>query len=298
MQTEVTLGGRENVLGACWMVAAMAAFAIEDALIKVAAAAVPIGQILVIFGAGGALVFALIAVLRGEPLFVPDVLSPSMLVRVVCEITGRLFYVLAVAFIPLSTATVILQATPLVVVIGAVVVFGERVGWRRWVAILIGLTGVVLIIQPGTEEFSALSWLAVIGMLGFAGRDLASRAAPATVSTLLLGVYGFLSVVLAGVIYAVWEGAPFVVPMRDDAAALGGAVLAGVAAYGFLMKAMRTGEISAVTPFRYTRLIFGVTLGLLVFGEVLSVPVLLGSLLIVVSGLFILWRGKQASDVS
>ena len=292
------MGDRANVLGACWMVAAMAAFAIEDALIKVAAAAVPIGQILVIFGAGGALVFALIAVLRGEPLFVPDVLSPAMLVRVVCEITGRLFYVLAVAFIPLSTATVILQATPLVVVIGAVVVFGERVGWRRWVAILIGLAGVVLIIQPGTDGFSALSWLAVIGMLGFAGRDLASRAAPATVSTLLLGVYGFLSVVLAGVVYAVWEGAPFVVPMRGDAAALGGAVLAGVAAYGFLMKAMRTGEISAVTPFRYTRLIFGVTLGLLVFGEVLSLPVLLGSLLIVVSGLFILWRGKQASEVS
>ncbi|MDX1785009.1 MAG: DMT family transporter, partial [Roseovarius sp.] len=68
---------------------------------------------------------------------------------------------------------------------------------------------------------------------------------------------------------------------------------AGVFAYSCLMKAMRIGEVSAVTPFRYTRLLFGLALGIVLFGESLSLSMLIGSGLIVVSGLFILWRGKQ-----
>ena len=76
---------------------------------------------------------------------------------------------------------------------------------------------------------------------------------------------------------------------------LSGAVLAGVAAYSCLMKAMRTGDVSAVTPFRYTRLLFGIALGIVVFGEQVNASMMLGAALIVLSGLFILWRGKQAT---
>jgi drug/metabolite transporter (DMT)-like permease len=213
-----------------------------------------------------------------------------MRIRVVFEIIGRLFYVLAIAVTPLSSATVILQATPLVVVAGAAMVFGERVGWRRWSAIFIGLVGVIVIIQPGTDSFSMLSVLAIIGMIGFAGRDLASRAAPATLSTSILGLYGFLSIVVAGSIFSIWQGASFVLPDVYTSFNLAGAILSGVAAYSCLMKAMRTGEVSAVTPFRYTRLLFGITLGVVLFGESLSSTMLLGSGLIVSSGLFIIWR--------
>ena len=78
-----------------------------------------------------------------------------MRVRVFFEITARLFYTLAISLIPLSAATVIMQATPLVVVIGAALFFGEKVGWRRWTAIIVGLVGVLIIIQPGTDSFSA-----------------------------------------------------------------------------------------------------------------------------------------------
>ena len=120
----------------------MAAFAVEDALIKLASATMPVGQILVIFGMGGALVFACVAVARREHLFSVDVVSKPMRIRVVFEIMGRLFYVLAIALTPLSSSTVILQATPIVVVAGAALFFGERVGWRRWLAIALGLIGV------------------------------------------------------------------------------------------------------------------------------------------------------------
>lgn len=276
------------------MIGAMALFAIEDAFIKAASQTLPIGQIMIVFGLGGAAIFACVARLNDEPLYIRDVVSLPMRIRVVFEILGRLFYVLAITLTPLSAATVILQAAPLVVVAGAALIFGEKVGWRRWFAIFVGLLGVAIIIQPGTDSFSMLSIFAILGMIGFAGRDLASRAAPATLSTSLLGLYGFLAIVVSGALFAIWEGASFISPEIEVWLYLLGTILAGVCAYSCLMKAMRTGEVSAVTPFRYTRLLFGITLGVVLFDEQLSSTILLGSSLIVCSGLFILWRSKVA----
>lgn len=293
MTSHIATDRRANLAGSAWMVLAMAAFAVEDVMIKAAGETLPLSQILVLFGLGGALLFATLARLRGEALFSADVLSRPMRIRMGFEICGRLFYALAIVLTPLSAATVILQATPLVVVAGAALIFGERVGWRRWMAIGIGLVGVLVILQPGTAAFSALSILAVLGMLGFAGRDLASRAAPASLSALVLGFYGFVGILCAGGLYAAWERAAFVWPDASAWGWLTGAILAGVLAYGSLMRAMRTGEVSAVTPFRYTRLLFGVGLGVVFFGEGLSLTMIIGAALIVVSGLFILWRGAS-----
>ena len=277
---DTAIARKADLIGSAFMVLAMALFAVEDAFIKTAALTLPIGQVLILFGLGGACVFAALLRLNGMALFVPDVLSRPMRIRAVFEVTGRLFYVLAIAMIPLSAATVILQATPLVVVAGAAIVFGETVGWRRWTAIIVGLIGVIIIIQPGTDSFSALSLLAIIGMFGFAGRDLASR---------------FCAVIVAGALYTLWEGAGVIRPTPLAALSLLGTVGAGVAAYASLMKAMRTGDVSAVTPFRYTRLLFGIGMGVVLFGERLTTATWAGSALIVLSGLFIMWRGKKAA---
>nr|WP_321442476.1 DMT family transporter [uncultured Cohaesibacter sp.] len=287
------LSQNANLMGSLWMVASMAAFALEDAAVKVLAASLPVGEVMAISGLGGAVVFALASVLRRERLFTRNILSPAMGIRAIFEMTGRLFYALAIVLTPLSATSVILQATPLVVVAAAALLFGERVGWRRWSAIFVGLAGVLIIIGPGSDGFSLLSILAVIGMFGFAGRDLASRAAPSTISTSQLGFYGFLALAAAGLILQLWQGEAFRAPTSADYLYAAGAILVGVTAYACLMKAMRTGEISAVTPFRYSRLIFGVLLGVLWFGESLTPAMLFGSVLIVLSGLFILGRGKK-----
>ena len=186
--------GHANLRGIAWMVLAMAAFAVEDVLVKQAARAWPLAQVLLGFGLGGMLVFALAGGRGARPLWDPAVASRAMRVRAVFELTGRLFYALAIALTPLSSATAILQATPVLVVLGARVFFGERVGWRRWCAVAIGLAGVLIVLQPGPEGFSALSLLTVVGLVGFAGRDLASRAVPATLDTRHLGFYGFATV--------------------------------------------------------------------------------------------------------
>lgn len=286
---------RANLTGIVWMIAAMAAFALEDAFIKAATKQLPVGQVLVLFGAGGALLFAYLTRRHGSNLLIAPAFARVMLVRALCELVGRLFYVLAIALTPLSSATAILQATPIIVVLGAMVFFGETVGWRRWCAIVIGLVGVVIILRPGADDFSALSMLAVVGTLGFAGRDLASRAAPASLSTWHLGFYGFLTVIVAGVLFSLWDGKPFVWPSDANFIGLAAAVGAGVFAYTALMKAMRTGAISAVTPFRYTRLLFGIGLGMALFGERPDGPMMLGCVVVIGSGLFIWWQGKLAT---
>jgi drug/metabolite transporter (DMT)-like permease len=286
---------RANLFGALWMVGAMAAFAIEDALVKAVTASLPVAQVLVLFGAGGATVFAATAALRGERLFGADAVSPPMRVRICFEVAGRLFYTLALALTPLSATTAILQATPIVVVLGAAVLFGETVGWRRWTAIAVGLIGVLIILRPTPGSFSPLSTLAVLGMLGFAGRDLASRAAPSSLSTAALGFYGFVALMLAGGLYAGWEQRAFVLPDGRTWPMLAAIAALGACAYASLMKAMRTGAVSSVTPFRYSRLLFGVALGLALFGESIDFAMAVGCCVVVASGLFILWRsGRRA----
>jgi len=279
----------ENLAGILWMVAAMGAFALEDAFVKATTSHLPVAEVLVLFGLGGALLFAALAVVRQETLFSADILSRAMWVRACFEVTARLFFILALALTPLSATTAILQATPIVVVLGAAFLFGEKVGWRRWSAILIGFIGVLIVLRPGAENFSALSILALIGMVGFAGRDLASRAAPRSIATSVLGFYGFIAIIVAGVLYALlWEHRAFVFPDGVAAMFLAAAVTVGIFAYSALMKAMRTGAVSAVTPFRYTRLLFGVTLGVVGFGEQLDPPMIAGSLIIVLAGTIIL----------
>ena len=287
-------GHRANLLGSLWMMAAMAAFAVEDAFVKVVSGAHPVGQVLILFGVGGAVLFAAIAKAQNKRLLDPAVLSRPMCIRIVFEVTGRLFYVLALALTPLSSTTAILQATPLIVVVGAAVIFGEKVGWRRWLAIVIGLIGVLIILRPSADGFSALSMLAVIGTIGFAGRDLASRAAPISLGTAILGFYGFVAIIIAGILFSVWDGKTFTTPDGQSVFYFAGAIMMGISAYAALMKAMRSGDISSVTPFRYTRLLFGIALGVFLFGEELDMPMLIGCGIVVVSGLFILWRGKKA----
>jgi len=287
-------GAGDNVKGIGWMVAAMAAFALEDAFVKAAARQLPIGQLLMLFGLGGMLAFAAFPRGGGAALFIAAARSGPMLLRAVFEFVGRLFYVLAIALTPLSSATAILQATPVLVVLGASVYFRERVGWRRWGAVAMGLLGVLVVLRPAAADFSWLSLLTVVGMIGFAGRDLASRAVPPVLGTRHLGFYGFLTVVVAGAAYAAWDGRAFVRPSLATGAAVAAAVGVGVLAYACLMKAMRTGDVATVTPFRYTRLLFGVALGVLAFGEPVDRQILLGCAIIAAAGLLIAREGRRA----
>ena len=282
----------ENVRGSLFMVFAMAAFAVEDMFVKSAAKTLPIGEILILFGLGGTLIFILLTLLEGDGIFNRAIVSRAIIIRAICEIAGRLFYTLAIALTPLSSASAILQATPLIVVMGAAIFFGEKVGWRRWSAIGIGFVGVLMILRPGMEGFEAASLFALLGTLGFAGRDLATRAAPLVLSNMQLGIYGFCILIPTGVILVPFTGGPVLPDFKTSLEVLG-VIVFGVTAYFFLTCAMRTGEVSVVTPFRYTRLVFALILGLVVFSERPDFMTLLGSIIVVLSGMFSLLKSRN-----
>lgn len=293
MTTSYGRGGSAwNLQGAMFMILAMGCFALEDALLKQAATSLPIGQVLLSFGILGFLTFSALAIRAGEKPLSSSLLSPVMLSRSAFEVTGRLFFMLAIALTPLSTASAILQAAPLVVIAGAGMFFGEKVSLRRWVSVLVGFVGVVMILRPGAEGFSLLSLLAVIATLGFAGRDLATRAAPHSMSHRQLGVVGFLMLIIAGTIALPFGSWPEL-PGTKAATCLFAAAIAGVIAYTALTIAMRTGEIAAVTPFRYTRLVFAMIAGILLFGERPDLWTILGSGIVIVSGLSALMPSRR-----
>lgn len=287
----------ENTRGSLFMIMAMAAFAVEDMFLKAAARETDIGVILTYFGVGGALMFMLLTWRRGEAVFVRAMLSRAVLIREVLEMTGRVCYSLAVVLIPLSTTSAILQSAPLMVILGAAVIFREKVGIRRWMAIALGFTGVMMIIRPGLDTFDPASLFAVIGTLGFAGRDLATRAASPALSNVQLGTCGFLILIPSGVLLQCFSDHAFTgaswSPAPTTSAMILGATVVGVLAYNALTIAMRTGEVSAVTPFRYSRLLFAMLLGMLIFGERPDLLTLMGSALIVISGIYSLLLSRR-----
>lgn len=287
----------DNLRGSLFMVLAMACFSVEDAFIKAAAKSVPLGQVIFLFGIFGTALFILLTLRRGEKIFHPAILSRPIFIRSICEIVGRLFFSISLVLIPLSSLSAILQATPLIVVMGAAIFFGEKVGWRRWTAILIGLIGVLMIIRPGLDGFQAASLFAVVGTLGFAGRDLATRAAPRVLSNMQLGVYGFFILIPTGLIILFFgESTDLVWPSTIASLQILGVIIFGFTAYYSLTIAMRTGEVSVITPFRYTRLIFALIIGITIFGERPDALTIMGSTIVIAGGIYTLLRSKSRSN--
>ena len=282
----------ENLRAIALMVLSMAGFAIEDMLIKYIALEMPTGQFLMLIGAGGALIFTLMAWRQGQAVLSADFLRPTIIIRNLGEVIGTLGFVTALVLTPLSSASAILQATPLAVTLGAALFLREAVGWRRWSAILIGLCGVVAVIRPGLEGFEPASLFAVLGVIGLATRDVATRATPATISSLVLSAHGFGMLVPAGA-FLLWISGGAVAPSVQGYGLLFAALIIGVSAYYALTLSMRLGDVAVVTPFRYVRLVFALFIGVTVFHEQPDAWTLGGAAIIILSGLYTFFRERQ-----
>lgn len=272
------------------MVVAMAGFALEDVLFKQLALTLPVGQLVALVGAGGGCIFGVMARLHGHSLLSRHLLYRPLLVRNLTEAIGSVFFVSALALSTLSGVSAILQATPLAVTLGAALFLGETVGWRRWTAVGIGFLGVLCIVQPGTAAFEPASLFAVASVFLLAVRDLSSRAVPADIASTQIAAWGFLSTVPAGLFLLAVTGTRPVMPDSLELLRLVGILIVGGVGYYSLVAATRIGEVSAVVPFRYTRLVFGLTLGHFVFGERPDTLMLTGAALIVGTGLYTIWR--------
>ncbi|MFT6088413.1 DMT family transporter [Sulfitobacter sp.] len=288
----------DNLRGAIIMVFSMLGFAIEDMFIKLMGDEIPIGQILFLLGMGGATCFGLVVRIKAQPLFERSMLTRPIMVRALGEIIGTLGFVSAIVLTPISSASAILQATPLAVTLGAALFLGDPVGWRRWSAILVGLFGVILIIRPGMESFEALSLLAVVGVLGLSMRDLATRRVPNHTSSFQLSFLAFLALAPTGLLHMLATGTFFVPMTVLQCIYMASALTIGMIAYYGIVAAMRVGEISFVTPFRYARLLFAIAVGIMVFGERPDLLTYVGATIIVASGIYTVWRERKVKDLA
>ena len=231
-----------------FMVGSMALFSLEDFFIKLLSQTIPASEIMFIMGVLGSIFFIMMAKAAQQPIFSRDLLDKHVIIRTLGDLFGALFFVSAIVLTPLSSASAILQGTPLAVTAGAAIFLGETVGIRRWLAVLIGLLGILLIIKPGVADFSPLSLLAVAAVICLSARDLATRAMKDTLPTLTISIYAFFALVLAGILATPFYGA-FVMPGFWEATLFLIGISSGVAAYYLLVGATRHGDASFVAPF-------------------------------------------------
>lgn len=274
------------------MTLAMAFFAVVDTCIKLASQTLGIGQILLVSSAFSALLFLPALIRSGTPLVSRDLLDRAVVVRTLGEVAGSIGIFMALSLIPLAMASALLQAQPLAVTLGAALFLGEAVGWRRWSAVLIGFAGVIVILRPGAAEFDPNALWCLLGILGLTARDLGTRKLPARVSTAFVSFWAMIALGLLGAILTPlqtgWQ------PVEP----LAWLWIAGIGvsvslAFITITAALRTGEVSAIAPFRYTRMVFALIIAMAIFGERPDAATWTGTAIIIGSGLYAYWRERR-----
>ena len=267
------------------MILAMAGFAFEDLFIKLLSTYFPISEVIIILGFTGTFIFFIIARLQNAPIIHKDLLNKHVIIRTICELLGAVFFVTAIALTPLSSATAILQIAPLLVTIGAVIFFKEKVGWRRWTAVFIGFIGVLLIVRPGFEGFMPASIFAILGSVFLAARDLATRAMQVKLPSVTIALYAFIAFGISGILIIPFNS-PMVLPTSNQIIYFIGASAFGVIAYYSLVISSRIGEMSVISPFRYSRIVFAMLLAIIILDENPDGLTLIGASIVVASGLY------------
>ena len=279
-----------------FMVGSMALFSLEDFFIKLLSKTIPASQIMIILGVLGSAFFVTVAIVAKQPIISRHLLDKHVIIRTLGDLFGALFFVSAIVLTPLSSASAILQGTPLTVTAGAAIFLGETVGLRRWLAVLVGFIGIILIIKPGVADFSPLSLLAVAAVICLSVRDLATRAMTDALPTITISIYAFVALAAAGVLAIPFYGS-FVSPGLNEYTLFMLALSSGVMAYYLLVVATRYGDASLIAPFRYSRLVFAMLLSLLILGERPDLFTWVGALVIVLSGYFIALRERNIKNV-
>lgn len=273
----------------------MIGFTLNDAITKVSSESMNMAQVMLIRGAFASLFVGLLAWQRGALALPGSMLQPMVAVRVAGEAGATVSFLVALAHLPIANVSAVLQALPLAVTMGAALVFNEGVGWRRWLAITIGFAGVLIIVRPGFEGFSVYSLLALACVGCCAVRDLATKRIPQAIPTLLVSTTTALAMTMLGAALLLPMGGW--TPMTGESTALLAlAAVLVVIGYQFIIMAMRMGDISFIAPFRYTALLWSILLGLFIFGDVPDLPMILGAIVIVGSGLYALYRERTVGQ--
>ena len=277
-----------NLKSIILMIIGMGCLTLGDLLIKIASQTLPLGQVMIVFGVGSITVFLGLMRLKGESVRLSPFTNPAVVLRNIGDLIAINGMCLALVFVPISTIGAVIQTVPLMVTAAAALFLGERVGTRRWLAIVIGFLGTLFVIQPGAGTFDITTTLVLIAAVGMALRDITTKLVRENFSTLLLSSYTSVLFIISGSVLLIISGGASV-PDIGMIATLAAMIASGSLGFFFTTKAVRLGDVSVVIPFRYTRILFSLAAGILVLGEQVNAVMLFGSALTILSGLYI-WR--------
>jgi drug/metabolite transporter (DMT)-like permease len=282
-----------NLRGIIAIVASQLAFLLNDTFVKLASDRLPLGEVIFIRGVFASLFVGAAVVALGLRRQLAALANRMVGWRTCGELGGTFFYLIALFNMPIATATIIFQAVPLSVTAGAALFLKESVGWRRWAAIIVGFAGVVIVIRPGLGSFDVFGLIVLVSVLFVSLRDLATRAVPSSIPTLLMTFLAAGAVALMGLLIGLTE--TWRTPVAFDLFGLAAAAIFLALGYFTAIAAMRLGDMSVTAPFRYVAVVFGIAIGFLVWGDVPDALTIVGSLVIVGAGLYTLYRERQAA---
>jgi len=275
-----------NRRGILCMAGAMSCFVVNDAFVKYVSQSVPIAQMVFVRSVFVTLIILAVARATGATARIGDAARPRVLVRAVIDASATLMYLAALVHLPIANATAINLAAPLFMTVLAVLFLGEQVDLARWLAIVAGFVGVVLIIQPRAAGFNAWALLSLAATLLHAIRDLLTRGIPQGIPSILITVAATVSACAMSGIWTLTQGWR---PIGATALLLVACAAVFVSAGFYLIVAsMRQGEMSVIGPFRYTGLLVALVLGFTIWGDMPNPLAWAGILLMLASGIYIL----------
>lgn len=281
--------------GIAYMALAMLLLTIGDALTKWVGSHLPVGQV-IFFRALFIFIptFAIVASSGGlATLKVHD--KQGIGVRALFYISATALISTSMILLPLADAVALLFAGPLFVTALATPMLGEHVGWRRWTAVCVGFAGVMIMLRPTPDTIQLIAIVPIVAALFSALRDVTTRRISATESSnaIMFWSNSVLLCVSAGSAAFGWVSMTFADLWQ---LALMGTIV-GVA-HWIMIEAYRLGEAAAVSPFKYTGIVWGALLGYLFWGTVPDAFILAGGALVVASGLYILHRETRRKQIT
>ncbi len=283
-----------NRRGILLMMLAVLGLIVNDTLMKLACEELPVGQAIFLRGLILIPVLAAAAWQTGALHHIRVALQPAVALRTFGEVVSTALFTSALARLPIANATAILQLVPILSIAGAALILGEKVGVRRWTAVMVGFASVLLIIRPGLEGFNAWSFVVVLAALFVTLRDLSSRRLPPGTSSVFVSLVAAVGVTLLSLGMACFEDWRPVSGRSATYALCAGFVAAG--AYFTIISAMRAGEVAVVSPFRYTIILWAILIQIVVFGSTPDLPTFIGAPVLVATGIYcFLHEGRRRS---
>jgi len=280
-----------NLKAALFVVIAMSMITTNDAIIKHITEVFNVGQIMFLRGALICVIFACVMRLRGQPVFQRRSLHRWSLYRALFELCATLFFLTGLSLLPIAVASTLGFSSPIFLALLAAIVLKEKVGLDRWLIILIGFAGVLLITNPFAAGASWAVIFPIACAFFVALRDIAIRYVPNDLPSTQVAFTNAWVVMIGGGLYSIYQGwGEADLQWYLWFIALGIALYSG---YLFLIIGSRLGELSFIGPFKYVSILLALIYGYLIWDETPTLTMLAGAAIIVISGIILLSSEKR-----